>query len=152
MDLGPATQCQPALMGRSEHGPGQGHGRPSALHPSGGQTEDRLSGLRRDNVHPYWVSDTDRVLAFHRWLDGTGQDVVVVATLADTTWWGYQIGFPSGGHWKEVFNSDVYHNWVNPVVAGNGGGIDVSGPPMHDFATSASVVIPANGVVVFAGS
>jgi 1,4-alpha-glucan branching enzyme len=108
--------------------------------------------LRGDNVHPYWVSDTDRVLAFHRWLDGTGQDVVVVTTLADTTWWGYQIGFPSGGPWKEVFNSDVYDNWVNPIVAGNGGGIDVSGPPMHGFATSASVVIPANGVVVFARS
>jgi 1,4-alpha-glucan branching enzyme len=48
--------------------------------------------LRGNNVHPYWVSDTDRVLAFHRWLDGTGQDVIVVATLADTTWWGYQLG------------------------------------------------------------
>jgi 1,4-alpha-glucan branching enzyme len=44
----------------------------------------------------------------------------------------------------------VYDNWVNPIVAGNGSGIDVSGPPMHGFATSASVVIPANGVVLFA--
>ena len=108
--------------------------------------------LRGDNVHPYWVSDADRVLAFHRWLDGTGEDVIVVATLADTTWWGYRIGFPSGGHWKEVFNSDVYDNWVNPIVAGNGGGINVSGPPIHGFPTSAPVVIPANGVVVFARS
>ena len=109
-------------------------------------------GLRGDNVHPYWFSDQDRVLAFHRWLEGTGQDVIVVATLSDTTWWGYEIGFPSGGYWKEVFNSDVYDNWVNPIVAGNGGGIEASGSPMHGFATSASVVIPANGVVVFARS
>jgi 1,4-alpha-glucan branching enzyme len=108
--------------------------------------------LRGDNVHPYWFSDQDRVLAFHRWLEGTGQDVIVVATMSDATWWGYHIGFPSGGYWKEIFNSDVYDNWVNPIVAGNGGGIDVSGPPMHGFATSASVVIPANGVVVFARS
>jgi 1,4-alpha-glucan branching enzyme len=72
--------------------------------------------------------------------------------LSDTTWWSYDIGFPSGRYWKEVFNSDVYDNWVNPIVAGNGGGIDVSGPPMHGFAISASVVIPANGVVVFARS
>jgi 1,4-alpha-glucan branching enzyme len=35
--------------------------------------------------------------------------------LADTTWWGYQLGFPSGGHWEEVFNSDIYDNWVNPM-------------------------------------
>jgi 1,4-alpha-glucan branching enzyme len=46
----------------------------------------------------------------------------------------------------------VYDNWVNPIVAGNGGGIHASGQPMHGFATSASVVIPANGVVVFSRS
>ena len=108
------------------------------------------AALRGDNVHPYYTNDTDRVIAFHRWLDGSGQDVIVVATLADSTWWNYQLGFPIGGYWTEVFNSDVYDNWVNPIVAGNGGGIDASGPPMHGFAASASVVIPANGVVVFA--
>lgn len=106
--------------------------------------------LRGGNVRPFYACDRDRVLAFHRWLEGTGQDVIVVATLAETTWWGYQLGFPSGGFWREVFNSDVYDNWVNPWVAGNGGGIQVNGPPMHGFATSASVVIPADGVVVFA--
>jgi 1,4-alpha-glucan branching enzyme len=49
-----------------------------------------------------------------------------------------------------VFNSDVYDNWVNPWVAGNGDGVQADGGPLHGFATSASVVIPANGVVVFA--
>jgi 1,4-alpha-glucan branching enzyme len=58
----------------------------------------------------------------------------------------------SSGSWKEVFNSDVYDNWVNPIVTGNGGSKDVSGPPMHGFVTSASVVIPAYGVVVVARS
>lgn len=105
--------------------------------------------LRSDNVHAYYVSDADRVLAFHRWLP-TGQDVVVVATLAESTWWSYQLGFPLAGLWREVFNSDVYDNWVNPWVAGNGGGVQADGPPMHGFAASASVVIPANGIVVFA--
>ena len=69
--------------------------------------------LRSDNVHPYYVSDADRVLAFHRWLP-TGQDVIVVATLAEQTWWSYDLGFPLPGFWREVFNSDVYDNWVNP--------------------------------------
>jgi 1,4-alpha-glucan branching enzyme len=106
--------------------------------------------LRSDNVHPFYVSDDDRVLAFHRWLEGTGQDVVVVGSLAESTWWNYQIGFPSGGFWQEVFNSDVYDHWVNPWVAGNGAGVQANGEPLHGFITSASVVIPANGVVVFA--
>jgi 1,4-alpha-glucan branching enzyme len=106
--------------------------------------------LRGDNVHAFYASDTDRVLAFHRWLNGTGQDVIVVATLAESTWWSYNLGFPAAGFWTEVFNSDVYDNWVNPLVAGNGAGVQADGPPLHGFATSASVVIPANGVVVFA--
>ena len=85
--------------------------------------------LRGDNVNPFHVHDQNRVIAFHRWLEGTGNDVIVVATLAETTWYNYAIGFPYSGPWAEVFNSDVYDNWVNPIVAGNGGGIVASGRP-----------------------
>jgi 1,4-alpha-glucan branching enzyme len=106
--------------------------------------------LRGDNVNPFHVHDQNRVIAFHRWLEGTGQDVIVVATLAEDTWYNYAIGFPFAGLWREVFNSDVYDNFVNPIVAGNAGGISASGPPLHGFATSARIVIPANGFVVFA--
>ena len=106
--------------------------------------------LRGDNVNPFHVDDQNRVIAFHRWLEGTGRDVIVVATLAESTWYDYAIGFPYAGGWLEVFNSDVYDNWVNPIVAGNGGGIVASGPPLHGFQASASIVVPANGMVVFA--
>ena len=106
--------------------------------------------LRGDNVNPFHVHDQNRVLAFHRWLEGTGQDVIAVATLAEDTWYNYGIGFPFAGPWLEVFNSDVYDNFVNPIVAGNGGGINASGPPLHGFPASANIVIPANGFVVFA--
>jgi 1,4-alpha-glucan branching enzyme len=75
--------------------------------------------------------------------------VVVVATLSESTWWGYRVGFPSAGRWIEVFNSDVYDNWVNPMTAGNAGGITADATPMHGLPASASVVVPANGVVVF---
>lgn len=105
--------------------------------------------LRGDNVNAYHVSNVNRVIAFHRWLEGEGQDVIVVATLAEATWYNYSIGFPYPGPWREVFNSDVYDNWVNPIVAGNGGGISASGPPLHGFSASAGIVIPANGLVVF---
>jgi 1,4-alpha-glucan branching enzyme len=110
----------------------------------------RLPALRGDRVRAFHASDADRVVAFHRWLDGSGQDVVVVATLADSTWYGYRIGFPFAGDWVEVFNSDVYDHWVNPMVAGNGGGVHADAAPLHGFAASAALVIPANGVVVFA--
>ena len=85
-----------------------------------------------------------------------GRDVVVVATLSETTLRNYRIGFPSAGHWAEVFNSDAYDSCnangvlVNPQAVGNQGGITADGPPLHGLTASASIVIPANGVVVFA--
>jgi 1,4-alpha-glucan branching enzyme len=106
--------------------------------------------LRGDNVNAFHVNSQNRVIAFHRWLEGIGKDVIVVATLAETTWYNYAIGFPFSGRWFEVFNSDVYDNWVNPMVAGNGGGISADGGPQHGFSASANIVIPANGIVVFA--
>jgi len=108
------------------------------------------SALRGEPINVFHVHDDNRVLAFHRWLDGAGRDVVVVASLNESTLYGYQLGFPGGGRWREVFNSDVYDNFVNPQVAGNGGQIDADGPPLHGLPTSAAIVLPANGVLVFA--
>lgn len=108
-----------------------------------------LPGLRGDNVHAFYYSDKDRVIAYHRWREATGDDVVVVASFSETTWRGYEIGFPFPGFWKERFNSDAYDHWVNPQVAGNSGGIVVQGTGLHGFAASAPIVIPANSVVVF---
>ena len=95
------------------------------------------------------VHDGNRVLAFHRW-DGQGDDVVVIASLSETPWRDYAIGFPAAGRWKEVFNSDVYDNWVNPGVIGNNGAVSANGPALHGQPSSAMVTIPANGVLVFA--
>jgi 1,4-alpha-glucan branching enzyme len=106
--------------------------------------------LRSEMVHAYYVHNQNRVLAFHRWLDGIGRDVVVVMSLSDTTWYGYELGFPGGGQWLEVFNSDIYDNWVNPQLAGNGGQIYANGAPRDGLPASASIVIPANAIVVFA--
>ena len=106
-------------------------------------------GLRGEGLNTFYASDADRVIAFHRWVVGQGNDVVVVGSLSESTWWGYRVGFPSAGRWVEVFNSDVYDNWVNPMCAGNKGGVEAEWVPMHGLAASASVVIPANGMVVF---
>jgi len=106
--------------------------------------------LRGEGCAIIHVHNDNRVLVFRRWVEGKGNDVVVAASLNEKNWYNYQIGFPGGGYWKEVFNSDVYDNWVNPTTAGNGGGISASGPPMHGLGFSAAITIPANGFVVFA--
>jgi 1,4-alpha-glucan branching enzyme len=108
----------------------------------------RQPALRGERVNVYHVNDGARVIAFHRWLDGAGRDVVVLATLSERTHYGYALGLPRGGLWVEAFNSDVYDGWVNPAVAGNGGSVLADGPPMHGLPASARVTIPANGVVV----
>jgi 1,4-alpha-glucan branching enzyme len=112
--------------------------------------------LRGEGLNVFYASDADRVLAYQRWVVGHGQDVVVVATLSESTWYNYQLGFPSAGHWTEIFNSDTYDSCntnqvlVNPQVAGNNGGVDAYGPPLHNLPASASITIPANSVLVFA--
>jgi 1,4-alpha-glucan branching enzyme len=112
--------------------------------------------LRAEGLNVFYTSDADRVIAFQRWVPGEGRDVIVVATLSESTWGSYQLGFPSAGRWIEIFNSDAYDSCnangvlVNPRVAGNDGGITACGPPLHGLPASATVVIPANGVLVFA--
>jgi 1,4-alpha-glucan branching enzyme len=107
-------------------------------------------GLRGEGCNIIHVHNQNRVLAFQRWVEGVGNDLVVAASLNEGNLYDYQIGFPGGGRWAEAFNSDVYDNWVNPTTAGNGESIDANGPPMHGFSTSAAITIPANGFVVFA--
>jgi 1,4-alpha-glucan branching enzyme len=105
--------------------------------------------LRGEGCSIIHVHVENRVLAFQRWIEGVGGDVVVVVSLNENTWYNYNIGFPGSGRWIEVFNSDVYDNWVNPIVAGNGGGLDANGPALHGLSSSAAMTIPANGLLVF---
>ena len=110
----------------------------------------RYPGLRGQGFRVVHAHDQNRVLAFHRWVEGTGDDVLVVVHLAPFNRFDYRIGFPGGGEWREIFNSDVYENWVNPDAAGNGGRVSANPLPMHGFAYSAALTLPANSVLVFA--
>jgi 1,4-alpha-glucan branching enzyme len=109
----------------------------------------RSPALRGQGFRLVHVHDQNRVLAFHRWVEGEGYDIIVVAHLADFTRVGYRIGFPGGGDWREVFNSDVYENWVNAGVMGNGGRVTAGQEPLHGFDYSVAVVLPANSLLVF---
>jgi 1,4-alpha-glucan branching enzyme len=115
------------------------------------QLRRRQAGLRGENIHVFHVHDVNRVIAFHRWIEGVGGDVVVVASLSDSAFFGYQVGFPFAGRWGELFNSDVYDNWVNPLRVGNGGAVDVGGGPLHDLPASAAITIPPRSILVFGG-
>jgi 1,4-alpha-glucan branching enzyme len=106
--------------------------------------------LMSDRIRVFHVNNDNRVIAFHRWVEGAGEDVVVVASFNESTWYSYELGFPRGGSWREIFNSDVYEQFPNPGVAGNGGSLVASGRPLHDFPSSAAITIPANSLLIFA--
>ena len=109
-----------------------------------------LPALRADPVVAYPPDEDNRVLAYQRWVPWAGQDVVVVLSLNESTLRGYRLGFPQPGRWREVFNSDYYDNFPNPWVAGNAGAVEADGPALHGFDHSATLTIPANGLLVFA--
>jgi 1,4-alpha-glucan branching enzyme len=108
--------------------------------------------LRGEGVNVFHVHNDNRVIAIHRWLPGVGRDVVVVASLNESTFYdySYRVGFPGGGHWNEVFNSDIYDQWFNPNAKGNAGGITADGPAWDGLPTSAGITLPANSIVMFA--
>jgi 1,4-alpha-glucan branching enzyme len=115
----------------------------------------REPALRGEGVNPFYTHNDDRVIAFHRWVEGEGRDVIVVASLNELTHWSYALPFPVGGFWKEVFNSDAYDSLppdggYNPRAAGNPWGVTADGPPRGGYSTSARLVIPANSLLVLA--
>ncbi|MCP4594257.1 MAG: hypothetical protein GY842_26300 [bacterium] len=106
-------------------------------------------GLRANaGCDTYHVDDSAgvEVLAFHRW-DLSGNDLVVVANFSNNNHTYYDLGFPQGGTWYEILNSQagVYdgNGW------GNGGSVEANGPAMHGFSQSASLTIPEMGLLVF---
>ena len=107
--------------------------------------------MRGEGTRVFHIHNDNRVIAFHRWLPGEGRDVVVVASLNEETFYdhSYRIGFPGGGRWKELFNSDVYDNYFNPNAQGNPGGVDAGGAPMHEMPNSAGITLPANSILLF---
>ena len=114
----------------------------------------RHPALRGEGLDVYFNHNADRVVAFQRWVEGVGRDVIVVATLSETAYWGYPLPFPAAGLWHEVFNSDAYDSLpadgaYNPATVGNAGGVTAGGPPLLGRAASARIVIPANGLLVF---
>ena len=96
------------------------------------------------------AENDDRVIVLHRWVEGEGSDVVLIASLDENPKHGYAVGLPFGGEWRELFNSDFYDNFPNPAAIGNGGAVQASGPALDGFAASAALTLPANGAIILA--
>jgi 1,4-alpha-glucan branching enzyme len=116
-----------------------------ALRRGGGGT---TLGLRGDNVAILRADEAAKLVAFHRWKDGgRGDDVVVVANLADRTVTDLRLGLPAAGRWRVRLNSD------SPVYASDFDGhealdTETDAEPLDGFVQSALVSVGPYGVVV----
>jgi 1,4-alpha-glucan branching enzyme len=105
-------------------------------------SSDRLNVSTRNSL--------DRVIAIHRWIDGVGRDVFIVVNLQETNRFGYRVGFPGTGSWREIFNSDFYDRTPNLATIGNGGSIVAEAREWDGMPASSAITLPANGFIVFA--
>ena len=105
-------------------------------------------GLEGNNVNVFHVNNSDKVVGFHRWMNGgAGDDVVVIANFSARAFDSYQIGLPRGGAWHVRLNSDWngyasdFGNHASDDVSAQGGGKDGLG-------FSGSVGIGAYSVII----
>jgi 1,4-alpha-glucan branching enzyme len=64
-------------------------------------------GLEGDQCSVYWVDNSNKVVAFDRWISSnTNVSAVVVGNFAGVTLSNYNLSFPSAGNWYVQLNSD----------------------------------------------
>jgi 1,4-alpha-glucan branching enzyme len=103
-----------------------------------------------EGSHVSQVHNDDRVIVMHRWVEGAGRDVVVVASLNERTLDGYLVDLPRPGQWQEIFNSDYYDHFPNDQVVGNGGTVSADQSGRYGYPFAARIRLPANGALILA--
>lgn len=86
------------------------------------------------------------IMTIHRW-DGLGNDIMIVASLANEDQNDYRIGFPQAGFWNEIFNSQASVYGGNG--SGNGGGVTPNLGTYDGYAQSARITVPRMSISVF---
>ena len=96
-----------------------------------------------------WLEADDRVnsvLAFVRKSPGASPQVVVL-NLTPTVHYGYQLGVPAPGYYREQLNTDA--RIYGGEDRGNGGGVNAQATPCHGRQYSVSLVLPPLSCIIF---
>ncbi|MDA8391557.1 MAG: 1,4-alpha-glucan branching protein GlgB [Actinomycetota bacterium] len=105
-----------------------------------------------------WIDAADsdsNVISFMRFADGEnraapGGKLACVANLSPVVRYGYRIGLPSAGTWKELLNTDASAYGGSGV--GNMGSVVSEPVPWHGFEASAELTLPPLAVLWFVPS
>ncbi|MFC0288961.1 1,4-alpha-glucan branching protein GlgB [Kaistia hirudinis] len=97
-----------------------------------------------------WVVTDDRdqsVTAFLRFGEGGDPPVCVVSNFTPVPRFGYRIGLPFAGRWREVINTDAAAYGGSGI--GNLGAVHAAALPSHGLPASADVILPPLATVYF---
>jgi 1,4-alpha-glucan branching enzyme len=103
-----------------------------------------------DPVGFQWLVGDDReasVLAYARTGGASDPPIVVIANFTPVPRYGYRIGVPRAGHWREILNSDA--NVYGGGGLGNQGGMDAEMIACRGHEQSLVVTAPPLGIVMF---
>ena len=100
-----------------------------------------------------WIDANDsagNVASFLRFAGGAepapgGQVIACVANFSGNPHYGYRIGLPSAGRWREAINTDAADYGGSGV--GNLGVIEAVAEPYHGLPASASLTVPPLGAL-----
>jgi 1,4-alpha-glucan branching enzyme len=96
-----------------------------------------------------WIDYSDRehsVMAFQRKSDKPDETLVVVCNFTPESKDHYRLGVPSGGEWKEIFNSNDLKYAGSGVVNGS---VQSDESPSHGKPNSISFILSPLAVMVF---
>jgi len=108
-------------------------------------TEGQTAGLTGKNINILHASDSDKVIAYHRWdKGGAADDTVVIANFSNRLVHNYYITFPKSGAWRLRFDSS-WHGYSNDFKKYEVSDIEVE-------ADGANVEIPPYTVLIYSQS
>jgi 1,4-alpha-glucan branching enzyme len=114
------------------------------------QTEPALYEVDSDGAGFAWIDCHDHensVVSFLRRARDPNDEVVVIVNFTPVPRYGYRIGVPGAGWYRELLNSDSTVYGGSNV--GNGGGLWATAEPRHGFSHTLTLTIPPLGCVMF---
>jgi 1,4-alpha-glucan branching enzyme len=112
--------------------------------------EPALHELDFDHHGFEWIDHGDAENSVLCWLR-KGKDathpILAVCNFTPVPRYGYRVGVPHGGFWKEIFNSDAQAYWGSGL--GNYGGVETDFGGSHGRPVSLNLTLPPLGVVLF---
>ena len=114
------------------------------------RAQPALWEAEHDHAGFQWIAADnadDNMIAFMRIAPANGQRVICAGNFSPVPRYGYRVGVPRPGHYRELLNTDA-ERWGGSNV-GNGGGVIADQVPYNGLPYSISITLPPLGVLWF---